>query len=154
MRRLWLAGLAAAALVAAAVFWPRDSPPTLRRTASDLVASGVPGVIVRVARRRRGARAREGRGVRGRYASASAASRRRSLPRLTLRLVDAALLSLDDTAAERSSLASSAMRDEITMRELLSPPAGLFDYTSDPALLRGELSTAALVGDRETAKPT
>ena len=70
---------------------------------------------------------------------------------LTLELADLGLLSLDDTAADfEPRLVSDA--DEITIRELLSHRAGLFDYTSDPALLRGELDPRALVGIAD-AKP-
>ena len=150
MRRLWLAGLAAAALVAAAVFWPRDTPPTLDATASDLVASGVPGVIVRL---RDGGEVRElAKGeasVDDRFRVGSVT--KTFVAALALDLADRGLLSLDDAAADfEPRLVSDA--DEITIRELLSHRAGLFDYTSDPALLRGELDPRALVGIAD-AKP-
>ena len=118
MRRLWLAGLAAAALVAVAVLWPGDTPPTLDETASDLVASGVPGVIVRL---RDGDEVRE---LAKGEASVSDRFRVGSVTKtfvaaLTLELADLGLLSLDDTAADfEPRLVSDA--DEITIRELLS----------------------------------
>ena len=66
---------------------------------------------------------------------------------LTLDLADLGILSLDETVADfEPGLVSDAA--DITIRELLSHRAGLFDYTSDPALLRGELDPRALVGDR------
>ena len=150
MRRLWLAGLTATALVAVAVFWPGDTPPTLDETASDLVASGVPGVIVRV---RDGDEVRE---LAKGEASVSDRFRVGSVTKtfvaaLTLELAGLGILSLDDTAADfEPRLVSDA--GEITIRELLSHRAGLFDYTSDPALLRGELDPRALVGIAD-AKP-
>ena len=123
--------------MAVAVFWPRDTPPTLDATASDLVASGVPGVIVRL---RDGDEVRElAKGeasVDDRFRVGSVT--KTFVAALTLDLADLGLLSLDDTAADfEPRLVSDA--DEITIRELLSHRAGLFDYTSDPALLRGEL---------------
>jgi D-alanyl-D-alanine carboxypeptidase len=148
MRWLWLAGLAAAALVAVAVLWPRDSPPTLDEMASDLVASGVPGVIVRL---RDGDEVRElakgeaSVGDRFRVGSVT----KTFVAALTLELADLGLLSLDDPAGEfEPHIVSDA--NEITIRELLSHRAGLFDYTSDPALLRGELDPRALVGIADT----
>jgi D-alanyl-D-alanine carboxypeptidase len=63
---------------------------------------------------------------------------------LTLDLAGLGVLSLDDAVAEyEPRLLRDA--DRITIRELLSHRAGLFDYTSDPALLRGELDPRALV---------
>ena len=144
MRRLWLAGLAAAALVAVAVLLLRDTPPTLDESASDLVASGVPGVIVRV---RDGEEVRElAKGeasVDDRFRVASVT--KTFVAALTLDLARLGIVSLDETVADfEPHLVSDA--DEITIRELLSHRAGLFDYTSDPALLRGELDPRALVG--------
>jgi len=130
--------------VAVAVFWPGDTPPTLDATASDLVASGVPGVIVRL---RDGDEVRElAKGeasVDDRFRVGSVT--KTFVAALTLELADLGLLSLDDAAADfEPRLVGDA--DEITIRELLSHRAGLFDYTSDPALLRGELDPRALVG--------
>ena len=143
MRRLWLAGLAAAALVAVAALLLRDMPPTLDEAASDLVASGVPGVIVHV---------RNGRDVRELAAGEAESGTRfrvgsvtkTFVAALTLRLADAGVLALDDTV-ERYTPRLLANGDRITVRDLLDHTAGLFDYTSDPALLRGEQSPSALV---------
>ena len=143
MRRLWLAGLAAAALVAVAALLLRDTPPTLDEAASDLVASGVPGVIVHV---------RNGRDVRELAAGEAESGTRfrvgsvtkTFVAALTLRLADAGMLALDDTV-ERYTPRLLADGDRITVRDLLDHTAGLFDYTSDPALLRGEQAPSALV---------
>jgi D-alanyl-D-alanine carboxypeptidase len=143
MRRLWLAGLAAAALVAAAALWPSSTAPTLQERADDLVASGVPGVLVRV---------RDGNEVHEIAAGEATAGLRfrvgsvtkTFVAALTLDLAGLGVLSLDDAVAEyEPRLLRDA--DRITIRELLSHRAGLFDYTSDPALLRGELDPRALV---------
>ena len=64
---------------------------------------------------------------------------------LTLDLADLGVLALDDTVADFVPRARPRDADEITIRELLSHRAGLFDYTSDPALLRGELDPRTLV---------
>ncbi len=149
MRRLWLVGLAAAALVAVAALllvelWPEDEPASLQETADELAESGVPGVIVRV---------RDGDDVRELAAGEATAGQRFRIgsitktfvAALTLDLARLGILSLDDAAADyEPGLVSDA--DEITIRELLSHRAGLFDYTSDPALLRGELDPRALIG--------
>jgi D-alanyl-D-alanine carboxypeptidase len=143
MRRLWLAGLAAAALVAVAVLLLRDTAPSLDEAASDLVASGVPGVIVHV---------RDGREVRELAAGEAASGARfrvgsvtkTFVAALTLRLAGAGLLALDDTV-ERYTPRLLPDGDRITVRDLLDHTAGLFDYTSDPALLRGEQAPSALV---------
>lgn len=150
MRRLWLAGLTAAALVAVAALLLRDTSPTLDDAASDVVASGVPSVIVRL---RDGDEVRElakgeaSVGDRFRVGSVT----KTFVAALTLDLADLGILSLDDTAADfEPRLVSDA--SEITIRELLSHRAGLFDYTSDPALLRGDLDPRALIGIAD-AKP-
>jgi D-alanyl-D-alanine carboxypeptidase len=147
MRRLWVAGLAAAALVAAAALWsvwPADAPPTLEETAERLVASGVPGVLVRV---------RDGDDVRELAAGDATAGARFRIGSVTktfvatlaLDLADRGALSLDDPVSDYEP---ALLRDagEVTIRELLAHHAGLFDYTSDPGLLRGELDPRALVG--------
>ena len=122
----------------------RDTPPTLQETVDDLVKSGVPGVIVRL---------RDGEDVQelaGGEASVDDRFRIGSVTKtfvaaLTLDLADRGVLSLDDSVADfEPRLVSDA--GEITIRELLSHRAGLFDYTSDPALLRGDLDPRALVG--------
>lgn len=144
MRRLWVA-LAVAVLVAAAVaLRSDDSPPSLDAAAAAVVASGVPGVIVRM---RDGERVRElAKGeasVDDRFRIGSVT--KTFVAALTLDLADHGILSLDETVADFDP---GLVRDasEITIRELLSHRAGLFDYTSDPALLRGELDPRALVG--------
>jgi D-alanyl-D-alanine carboxypeptidase len=144
VRRLWIAALAAAALVAVAAVSLRDTPPTVQEAVDDLVESGVPGVIVRL---------RDGEDVQelaGGEASVDDRFRIGSVTKtfvaaLTLELADLGILSLDDTVADfEPRLVSDA--GEITIRELISHRAGLFDYTSDPALLRGDLDPRALIG--------
>jgi D-alanyl-D-alanine carboxypeptidase len=150
MRRLVVLGFAAAALVAVAVFLLRDTSPTLNDAASDLVAGGVPGVIVRV---------RDGEDVRELAKGEASVDDRFRIGSVTktfvaalaLDLADRGVLSLDDTVADfEPGLVGDA--DEITIRELLSHRAGLFDYTSEPALLRGELDPRALLAIAD-AKP-
>jgi D-alanyl-D-alanine carboxypeptidase len=143
MRWLWLVGLAAAALVAVAVLLPRDTPPTLQDTADELGASGVPGVLVRV---------REGTDVRQLAAGDGATGERFRVGSVTktfvatlaLRLAEAGVLELDDPV-ERFKPGLLADGDRVTVRDLLDHTAGLFDYTSDPELLRGEQSPSSLV---------
>lgn len=145
MRRLSLVAIAAAAFVAVvALRSDDDSPASLDEVAATVVESGVPGVIVLL---------RDGENVRElAKGEASVGDRFRIgsvtktfVATLTLRLADLGILSLDDTAADfEPGLVSDAA--DITIRELLSHRAGLFDYTSDPALLRGELDPRALVG--------
>ena len=144
MRRLWVAALAAAALVAVVALRSDDSPASLDAAAEKVVESGVPGVIVRL---RDGEQVRElARGetsVDDRFRIGSVT--KTFVAALTLDLADQSILSLDDTVADfEPGLVSDAAG--ITIRELLSHQAGLFDYTSDPALLRGELDPRALVG--------
>jgi D-alanyl-D-alanine carboxypeptidase len=144
VRRLWLVILAAAALVAVAALILRDTPLTLDEAAAEVVESGVPGVIVRL---RDGERVRElARGeasVDDRFRIASVT--KTFVAALTLDLAGRGILSLDDPVAKyEPGVVSDA--SELTIRELLSHRAGLFDYTSDPALLRGELDPRALIG--------
>jgi D-alanyl-D-alanine carboxypeptidase len=143
MRRLWLAGLAAAALVAVAALLLRDPPQPLQEAADDLVASGVPGVLVRV---------RDGTDVRD-LASGDASTdvsfrvgsvTKTFVAALTLRLADAGVLGLVDPV-ERYVPGLLADGDVVTVRDLLGHTAGLFDYTSDPKLLRAEQPPSALV---------
>jgi D-alanyl-D-alanine carboxypeptidase len=143
MRRLWLAGLTAAALVAVAVLLLRDTPPTLQETADELVASGVPGVLVRV---------RDGTDVRELAAGDATTEERFRIGSVTktfvatlaLRLADAGVLGLDDPV-ERYEPGLLADGERVTVRDLLDHTAGLFDYTSDPELLRGEQAPSTLV---------
>jgi D-alanyl-D-alanine carboxypeptidase len=146
MRRLLVAGLAVVALLAAAAVWtrPNDGPPSLDDAAAAVVEGGVPGVIVRV---RDGDEVHElAKGeasVDDRFRIGSVT--KTFVAALTLDLAELGILSLDDTVADfEPDLVRDA--EEITIRELLSHRAGLFDYTSDPALLRGELDPRALVG--------
>lgn len=144
MRRLWVAILAAAALVAVVVLRFDEAPPSLDAAAGSVVESGVPGVIVRL---RDGDEVRElAKGeasVDDRFRIGSVT--KTFVAALTLDLEELGILSLDDTVADfEPGLVTDA--GEITIRELLSHRAGLFDYTSDPALLRGELDPRALVG--------
>jgi D-alanyl-D-alanine carboxypeptidase len=144
VRRLWVAALAAAALVAVVALRSDDSPASLDAAAEEVVGSGVPGVIVRL---RDGEQVRElAKGeasVDDRFRVGSVT--KTFVAALALELADHGILSLDDTVADfEPGLVSDAA--EITVRELLSHRAGLFDYTSDPALLRGELDPRALVG--------
>lgn len=144
MRRLWVAALAAAALVAAAAFLLHDTPPTLQETAGDLVASGVPGVLVRV---RDGNELHE---LAAGEATAGARFRVGSVTKtfvaaLALLLADRGVLGLDDPV-ERHARGLLPDGERVTVRDLLNHTAGLFDYTSDPKLLRGELDPRVLLG--------
>lgn len=144
MRRLLLAALVAAALVVAVATRSEDPPPSLDSAAAKVVESGVPGVIVRL---RDGedvyeiAKGDASVGERFRVGSVT----KTFVAALTLDLADLGVLSLDETIAEHEPrLLSDA--GEITIRELLSHRAGLFDYTSDPTLLHGRLEPRALIG--------
>jgi D-alanyl-D-alanine carboxypeptidase len=144
VRRLWVATVAAAALVAIVALRSDDSPASFDAAAASVVESGVPGVIVRL---RDGEHVRElaqgeaSVGDRFRIGSVTKAF----VAALTLDLADLGILSLDETAADfEPGLVSDGAN--ITIRELLSHRAGLFDYTSDAALLRGELDPRALIG--------
>lgn len=149
MRRLLVAALAAAAVLAAVVALRsvdsgEDPPASLAAAAAAVVESGVPGVIVRL---RDGDRVRElAKGeaaVDDRFRIGSVT--KTFVAALTLDFARLGILSLDETVADfEPRLVSDAA--EITIRELLSHRAGLFDYTSAPALLRGELDPRALVG--------
>jgi len=144
MRRLWLAALAAAALTAVIATRQGDPPRSLEAAAEDVVESGVPGVIVRL---HDGvdvhvlARGEASAGDRFRIGSVT----KTFVAALTLDLIDRGDLSLDDSVADYEP---RLIRDgdKVTIRELLSHRAGLFDYTSDPALLRGALDPRALIG--------
>jgi D-alanyl-D-alanine carboxypeptidase len=150
VRRVLVAALAVAAALAAVVAlrWDDsgddDAPASLDDAAAELVESGVPGVILRL---------RDGEQVLELAAGEAAVDDRFRIgsitktfvAALTLHLADLGSLSLDQTVADfEPGLVGDAA--EITIRELLSHRAGLFDYTSDPALLRGELDPRALVG--------
>jgi D-alanyl-D-alanine carboxypeptidase len=146
VRRVLVAALAVAAALAVVVALRSedDEPASLDDAAAELVESGVPGVIVRL---------RDGEQVRELAAGEAAVDDRFRIGSITktfvaalaLDLADLGILSLDQSVADfEPGLVSDAA--EITIRELLSHRAGLFDYTSDPALLRGELDPRALIG--------
>jgi D-alanyl-D-alanine carboxypeptidase len=129
--------------VAAAALWSGDGQPTVTERADELVASGVPGVLVRI---RDGSAVRE---VAAGTATPDVRFRIGSVTKtfvaaLTLRLADAGVLGLDDPI-ERHVPGLLSDGDRVTVRELLGHTAGLFDYTSDPELLRGELTPRTLV---------
>ena len=139
MRRLWVVALLAVAAVAVtAVVATRDEEgPSIAEAVDEVVARGVPGVLVRT---------REDDGVtelgRG---DASAGERFRVgsvtktfVAALTLTLEDAGVLRLDDPVSRH---VPGLLRDgdQVTVRDLLGHTAGLYDYTQDPALLNGDL---------------
>lgn len=143
MRRLWVTALAAAALVAVVALRPGDGRPSLEAAAADVVESGVPGVLVRL---RDGddvselAKGDATPGERFRVGSVT----KTFVAALTLILADIGVLRLDDPV-EQHAPGMLPDGDRITVRDLLDHTAGLFDYTSDPALLRGELDPRALI---------
>ena len=121
-----------------------NSSASLDDAAAAVVESGVPGVIVRL---------RDGQQVRELAMGEASVDDRFRIGSITktfvaalaLNLADLGILSLDESVADfEPGLVNDAA--DITIRELLSHRAGLFDYTSDPALLRGELDPRALVG--------
>jgi D-alanyl-D-alanine carboxypeptidase len=143
MRRLWVAGLAVAALVAVTAFVLHDAPSPIQEAAEELVGSGVPGVVVRV---RDGSDVLE---LAAGDATTDARFRVGSVTKtfvaaLTLRLAATGVVALDDPVA-RFEPGLLADGDRITVRDLLEHTAGLFDYTSDPDLLRDDRSPAELV---------
>lgn len=144
MRRLVLAALAAAVLVAAVATRSEDPSPSLDSAAVRVVESGVPGVIVRL---RDGddvqelAKGEASVGMRFRIGSVT----KTFVAALTLDLAELGLVSLEDTAADFGPRIVNDAK-QITIRQLLSHRAGLFDYTSDPALLQGELDPPTLIG--------
>ena len=143
MRRLLLVALAAAVLVAVVATRPEDTPAPFSAAAERVVASGVPGVIVRL---RDGdevqelARGEAAVGDRFRVGSVT----KTFVAALALELADRGALELDETVA---AYEPGLLRDgrEITIGELLSHRAGLFDYTSDPVLLRGDQDPRRLI---------
>jgi D-alanyl-D-alanine carboxypeptidase len=64
---------------------------------------------------------------------------------LALELADRGALELDETVAAHEPGLLRHGR-EITIRDLLSHRAGLYDYTSDPVLLRGDEDPRTLIG--------
>lgn len=149
MRRIVAGALAAAALLAAvtvtaAALRAEDDTSRLGGALDALVAAGMPGALARV---RDGDQTLElARGeatprIRFRVGSVT----KTFVAVLALRLADRGLISLDDpVAGHLPTLLSDG--DQVTIRALLNHTAGLFDYTSDPALLRDDLAPRVLVG--------
>ncbi len=133
--------LVAVALVAAARRDNRAS--TLEAAADELVAKGVPGVLVRlheggeVEELARGAASPHDRFRVGSVTKTFVAV-------LALRLADRDVLSLDDPV---SRYVPGLLRDgdRVTVRQLLDHTAGLYDYTLDRKLLDGDLTPRKLV---------
>jgi D-alanyl-D-alanine carboxypeptidase len=145
VRRLSLLALAAAVLVAVVATRSEDPSPSFAAAATRVVQGGVPGVIVRL---------RDGDDVQALAGGEAAAGDRFRVGSVTKTFVAALALALDLADRGVLSLADPVaasepglLRDggEITVRDLLSHRAGLFDYTSEPALLRGDLTARALV---------
>ena len=147
MRGLRLAALVAVsvALVVATLLATQgaDSPSSLEASADELVAIGVPGILVRL---------RDGEDVhalgRG-EASPNDRFRVGSVTKsmvaaLALTLVDTGALALDDPVSRH---VPGLLRDghRVTVRDLLAHTAGLYDYTHERALLNGELAPRAPV---------
>ena len=143
MRRLWVAALATAALAAVVATRGGDPPPPLAAAAEDVVESGVPAVIIRL---RTGDQVHElakGEALSGdRFRVGSVT--KTFVAALALILADVGMLGLDDPV-ERHAPGLLPDGDRVTVRDLLNHTAGLFDYTSDPELLRGELDPRALL---------
>jgi D-alanyl-D-alanine carboxypeptidase len=146
VRRLAVGALVAVALVAAASIWllrGDDHEGELGRTLDALVAAGMPGALVRV---REGdetvelARGEASPDIRFRVGSVT----KTFVAALTLMLADRDVLGLDDPV---DAYLPGLLRDgdRVTIRDLLSHRAGLFDFTSDPELLRDDLAPRALV---------
>ena len=150
MRRLWVGALVAAVVVTAVVTRLGDEPgPTLETAADEVIATGVPGVLVRL---------RDGDDVRELAVGAASVGDRFRVGSvtktfvavLTLRLAEVGALSLDDPV---SLHLPGLLRDggDVTVRDLLGHTSGLFDYTSVPELRDGDHPPRALVerADRE-----
>jgi D-alanyl-D-alanine carboxypeptidase len=136
----------AVALVAAPSVWfsrGDDDEGELGRALDAVVAAGMPGALVRV---RDGdetvelARGQAGTDIRFRVGSVT----KTFVAALTLVLADRDVLGLDDPV---DAYLPGLLRDghRATIRDLLSHRAGLFDFTSDPELLRDDLPPRALV---------
>ena len=137
-------GLTAAVVaLAAATRGVDDDEQELAESLDALVEAGMPGALVRVRDGDRTielARGEASPGIRFRVASLT----KTFVAALALRLADHGVLSLDDPVdAYLPGLLHDG--DPITIRRLLNHTAGLFDYTGDPDLLRGELPPRALI---------
>jgi len=147
MRRALLPALfATLALGAVAIFGAvrRDEPaPSLEAAADELVATGVPGVLVRlhhgddIHELARGDASPHDRFRVGSVTKTFVAV-------LALTLADRGVLSLDDPV---SRYVPGLLRDgdRVTVRQLLDHTAGLYDYTLDRELLDGALTPRRLV---------
>jgi D-alanyl-D-alanine carboxypeptidase len=137
--------LFAASSVAAPV--SRDSlAPKLRKEMKDLVAAGVPGVVVLVHRDGRTVRLASGYAnlakktpmhVRDRFRIGSVT--KSFVATLVLQLAGEGKLSLDDSI-ERWLRGVIPDGDDITIRQLLGHRSGLFDYLDDEKVLQPYLS--------------
>ncbi len=150
MRRCRIGALAVAAAaalgaaVAVVVVVSRaDERESLGAAADDVVAAGIPGVIVRL---------REGDDVTALARGAASPDLRFRVGSVTktfvavlaLMLADDGVIDLDDPVSRH---APGLLRDghRVTVRDLLGHTAGLFDYTSEPALLNGDRAPRSLV---------
>jgi D-alanyl-D-alanine carboxypeptidase len=120
--------------------------PTLRKEMADLVAAGVPGVVVLVRRDGRTVRLAAGyanlaketpMGVGDRFRIGSVT--KPFIATVVLQLVDEGKLSLDDSV-ERWLPGRIPNGDHITIRDLLSHRSGLFDYLHDQRVLKPYLN--------------
>ena len=136
--------------MAVAVLLLRDTPPTLDEAASDLVASGVPGVIVRV---------RDGDDVRELAKGEASVDDRFRIASVSKTFVAALTLDLAGLGSSPSTgpwpipaAPRQRRRRDHDPRALSHGPAS--STTPRPALLRGELDPRALVGvaQREAAR--
>ena len=151
MRRIVAGALTAAALLAAvavtaAALRAEDDTSRLGHGLDALVAAGMPGALARVRdgdRTLELARGEATPGIRFRVGSVT----KTFVAVLALNLADRGVISLDDPVA---TYLPTLLRDgdRVTIRSLLNHTAGLFDYTSDPALLRDDLTPRVTRRDR------
>jgi len=145
MRRLWVVALLAVAAVAvtAVVATRDDEGPSVGGAADEVVARGVPGVLVRVREDHRVTGLGRGDATAGERFRVGSITKT-FVAALTLTLADAGVLRLDDPV---SGHVPGLLRDgdRVTVRDLLGHTAGLYDYTSEPVLLKGDLTPRALV---------
>lgn len=149
MRRLWVGAIVAAVAVPAVVAIQRDETPALATSVEDVVATGVPGILVRL---------RDGNDVReaaGGDASVGDRFRVGSVTKtfvaaLALQLAEGGALSLDDRV-ELHVPGLLRDGDRASVRDLLGHTTGLFDYAAVRELRDGSLAPRALVAraDRE-----
>jgi D-alanyl-D-alanine carboxypeptidase len=142
---LALVGLVAAAAPASAAR-PASPAPKLQQAMEELVAAGVPGVVVLIREGDRTIRLSSGYGNLATKAPLRPTDRFRiaSLTKtfvatVVLQLVEEGKLSLEDTV-ERWLPGVVPNGENITVRELLAHKSGLFDYSQDPRVLKPYLS--------------